>query len=189
MEKLRSAISANLLSNKQWKEYKIADIATIGRGRVISQTEINQQLNPQYPVYSSQTSNDGIMGYVDEYDFDGEYITWTTDGANAGTVFYRNGRFCCTNVCGILKIIPNHDAFFIAETLQRATNKYVSTNLANPKLMNNTMASIKIRLPEYNTQLVIAKVLRLIGNQYKVETRIADLYKQQKEYLLQQLFI
>lgn len=32
------------------------------------------------------------MGYLDTYDFEGEYITWTTDGANAGTVFYRNGK-------------------------------------------------------------------------------------------------
>ena len=32
--------------------------------------------------------NNGKMGYLDNYMFDGEYITWTTDGANAGTVFY-----------------------------------------------------------------------------------------------------
>ena len=37
------------------------------RGRVISSIEISQQKNPTYPVYSSQTSNDGIMGYLDDY--------------------------------------------------------------------------------------------------------------------------
>lgn len=73
-------------------EYKISDVAQIGRGRVISTLEISKQECPTYPVYSSQTSNNGIMGYLDTYDFEGEYITWTTDGANAGTVFYRNGK-------------------------------------------------------------------------------------------------
>jgi len=29
--------------------------------------EISQQENPLYPVYSSQTSNDGIMGYLDDF--------------------------------------------------------------------------------------------------------------------------
>ena len=74
----------------------------LGRGRVISNIEI---LNNQgsYPVYSSQTENDGIMGKIDTFDFDGEYVTWTTDGANAGTVFYRNGQFNCTNVCGTIQ--------------------------------------------------------------------------------------
>ena len=42
-----------------------------------------------FPVYSSQTTNQGIFGFLNTYDFDGEYVTWTTDGANAGTVFYR----------------------------------------------------------------------------------------------------
>lgn len=80
-----------MLHSDSWEQFKIQDIASIGRGRVISSVEISQQENPLYPVYSSQTSNDGIMGYLDDFMFEGEYISWTTDGANAGTVFYRNG--------------------------------------------------------------------------------------------------
>ena len=84
-----SAISLKMLHSDSWEQFKIQDIASIGRGRVISSVEISQQENPLYPVYSSQTSNDGIMGYLDDFMFEGEYISWTTDGANAGTVFYR----------------------------------------------------------------------------------------------------
>ena len=109
LKMLKYAISKKLLCNDKWTTYKIQDIAEIGRGRVISSIEIDRQKHPLYPVYSSQTSNDGIMGYLDNYMFDGEYITWTTDGANAGTVFYRKGKFNCTNVCGTLKIQPKFD--------------------------------------------------------------------------------
>ena len=91
LKKLKSAISLKMLHSDSWEQFKIQDIASIGRGRVISSVEISQQENPLYPVYSSQTSNDGIMGYLDDFMFEGEYISWTTDGANAGTVFYRNG--------------------------------------------------------------------------------------------------
>ena len=67
-----SAISLNVLHSDTWEQFKIKDIAQIGRGRVISSIEISQQKNPTYPVYSSQTSNDGIMGYLDDYMFEGE---------------------------------------------------------------------------------------------------------------------
>lgn len=111
---LKSAISLNVLHSDTWEQFKIKDIAQIGRGRVISSIEISQQKSPTYPVYSSQTSNDGIMGYLDDYMFEGEYISWTTDGANAGTVFYRNGKFNCTNVCGLLKLIKGFDTHFVS---------------------------------------------------------------------------
>lgn len=185
----RSAISKKLLCNDKWTTYKIQDIAEIGRGRVISSVEIEKQRHPLYPVYSSQTSNDGIMGYLDNYMFDGEYITWTTDGANAGTVFYRNGKFNCTNVCGTLKIHLQFDCHFVSLVLQQATQKYVSSNLANPKLMNNTMASIKIRMPDMETQKRLSKVFQTLDSRLLVHQCTYEMYLREKQYLLNQMFI
>ena len=175
-EVCRSAISKKLLCNDKWTTYKIQDIAEIGRGRVISSVEIDRQKHPLYPVYSSQTSNNGIMGYLDNYMFDGEYITWTTDGANAGTVFYRIGKFNCTNVCGTLKILPKFDCYFVSLVLQQATQKYVSSNLANPKLMNNTMASIIIGLPSLKVQKRIANLFRCIDDKIQQNEILAQKY-------------
>ena len=189
LKKLKSAISKKLLCNDKWTTYKIQDIAEIGRGRVISSVEIDRQKNPLYPVYSSQTSNNGIMGYLDNYMFDGEYITWTTDGANAGTVFYRKGKFNCTNVCGTLKIQPKFDCYFVSLVLQQATQKYVSSNLANPKLMNNTMASIKIRMPNIETQKQLSKVFQTLDSCLLVHQRTCKMYLSEKQYLLCQMFI
>lgn len=186
----RDAISVCLLSPKSdWKCYKVSEIADIGRGRVISSKEIANQNNPQYPVYSSQTSNEGIMGYLDNYAFDGEYITWTTDGANAGTVFYRNGRFNCTNVCGTLKLYYQFDAYYCSLVLANATKKYVSVNLANPKLMNNTMAAIKLYLPPFQEQKRMAQLFRKMDENITLEHKLLLSYQKQKHYLLQQMFI
>ena len=189
LKKLKSAISKKLLCNDKWTTYKIQDIAEIGRGRVISSVEIDRQRHPLYPVYSSQTSNDGIMGYLDEYMFDGEYITWTTDGANAGTVFYRKGMFNCTNVCGTLKILPKFDCYFVSLVLQQATQKYVSSNLANPKLMNNTMASIKIKIPDIEAQKQLSKIFQTLDSCLLVHQRTCFMYSREKQYLLCQMFI
>ena len=189
LKKLKFAISKKLLDNDRWTTYKIQDIAKIGRGRVISSVEIERQKHPLYPVYSSQTSNDGIMGYLDDYMFDGEYITWTTDGANAGTVFYRKGKFNCTNVCGTLKIQPKYDCYFISLVLQQATQKYVSFNLANPKLMNNIMASIKIKMPDIEMQKQLSKIFQTLDSCLLVHQRTCDMYSREKQYLLCQMFI
>ena len=189
LKKLKSAISKKLLDNDRWTTYKIQDIAKIGRGRVISSVEIERQKHPLYPVYSSQTSNDGIMGYLDDYMFDGEYITWTTDGANAGTVFYRKGKFNCTNICGTLKIQPKYDCYFVSLVLQQATQKYVSFNLANPKLMNNIMASIKIKMPDIEMQKQLSKIFQTLDSCLLVHQRTCDMYSREKQYLLCQMFI
>ena len=186
---LKSAISLNVLHSDTWEQFKIKDIAQIGRGRVISSIEISQQKSPTYPVYSPQTSNDGIMGYLDDYMFEGEYISWTTDGANAGTVFYRNGKFNCTNVCGLLKLIKGFDTHFVSLVLAEATKEYVSINLANPKLMNNTMGNIQIRLPKLEEQKRISIVFRVLQRLWTIHNSLLTEYIKQKQYLLSQMFI
>ena len=189
LKKLKSAISLKMLHSDSWEQFKIQDIASIGRGRVISSVEISQQENPLYPVYSSQTSNDGIMGYLDDFMFEGEYISWTTDGANAGTVFYRNGKFNCTNVCGLLKLKKGFDAHLVSLVLAEATRMYVSTNLANPKLMNNTMGNIQIRLPKLEEQKRISVVFRKLHGLLETHNSLIIKYSKQKQYLLSQMFI
>lgn len=131
---------------EDWRVGTIGQISDVGRGRVISHREIEKSITQTYPVYSSQTSNEGVMGYLDTFDFDGEYITWTTDGANAGTVFYRNGRFNCTNVCGTIRAISD-DTFFLSRALAVVAQKYVSHNLGNPKLMNDIVKRIAVAMP------------------------------------------
>ena len=137
-----------------WPMVSIKEICELGRGRVISRRDINNNPGP-YPVYSSQTSDEGIFGRLESYDFDGEYVTWTTDGANAGTVFYRTGKFSCTNVCGTLKSRGDAenrvDMRFIAQVLGQVAKSYV-IQVGNPKLMNKEVAKIAIPVPPLTTQ-------------------------------------
>lgn len=170
-----------------WNEKQLGEISYIGRGRVINHKEIDASINQQYPVYSSQTSNDGIMGYLDSYMFDGEYVTWTTDGEKAGTPFYRSGRFNCTNVCGTIKL-KNDNPQFIAYLLKREMPKYVSRNLANPKLMNDIAKKIELRIPSSKEeQIAIAKVLGDMDSEINQLERKRNKYKMIKQGMMQQL--
>ena len=141
-------------------EYKrIDEFCTITRGRVMSKDYIRDNVG-QYPVYSSQTENNGELGKISTYDFEGEYLTWTTDGANAGSVFYRNGKFSVTNVCGLLKVkIDEITTKYLYHILSITAPKYVNKGMGNPKLMSNVMARIKVPLPPLSVQSEIVHIL------------------------------
>lgn len=142
-----------------WFESTILELCHIGRGRVISQKAITENIG-EYPVYSSQTQNNGEMGRIDTYDFDGDYVTWTTDGANAGTVFFRTGKFNCTNVCGTLNEKDEKlDLRFLAYKLSTVAKNHVSY-VGNPKLMNGTMSKVSLVIPKFKLeQTQIATIL------------------------------
>jgi type I restriction enzyme S subunit len=171
----------------KWETKQISDIAVVGRGRVISHVEISRSRDPKYPVFSSQTFNDGVMGYIDTFDFDGDYITRTTDGANAGTVFARSGRFNCTNVCGTIKVqFGNHR--FIAVALGRVAKSHVSRHLGNPKLMNDVLKRIAITIPSnYYEQNSVATVLSDMDTEIEsLESKLAKA-REIKQGMMQEL--
>ncbi|WRB10867.1 restriction endonuclease subunit S [Helicobacter pylori] len=137
---------------------RIGEICLIKRGRVIAKKILQE--NGKYPVYSSQTLNNGILGFIDTYDFDGEFLTWTTDGAYAGSVFYRKGRFSITNVCGLLQVIQDNILHkYLYYILQITTPPHVSSGMGNPKLMSAAMQQIQIPIPPLEIQQEIVKIL------------------------------
>jgi type I restriction enzyme S subunit len=143
---------------EHWQVKKVAHVFRLGRGRVISREEAEAKPGP-YPVYSSQTEDEGQFGSIDTYDFEGDYLTWTTDGAYAGTVFTRSGRFNCTNVCGTLKpATPDINLSFARLALNLETRRFVRLDI-NPKLMNDTMARLRFVFPPKKEQDAIAAFL------------------------------
>lgn len=172
----------------QWRSVSIADLCIVGRGRVISQEEINRHPGP-YPVFSSQTSNNGEMGHIDTFDFDGEWVTWTTDGANAGTVFHRIGRFNCTNVCGTLqpKLGNSLDLPFLQYHLGRIAKSYVSY-IGNPKLMNDVMGRVAFILPPFPEQRKIARILTTVDKLIEKTEALIAKYQAIKQGLMHDLF-
>ena len=128
------------------------------------------------------------MGFYKEYLFE-DAITWTTDGANAGEVNFRKGKFYCTNVCGVLKSEKGYANYCIAEILNRVTRKYVSY-VGNPKLMNNVMSEIPITIPrDIEEQTKIANFLSTIDQKIEVVAQQIEQAKQWKKGLLQQMFV
>lgn len=173
-----------------WEKYKINEIFKVTRGQVLATTETNEEQSETmpYPVYSSQTKNNGIMGYYKDYLFD-TAITWTTDGANAGTVNYRSGKFYSTNVNGVLLSEKGYVNKAIAEILNREAWKWVS-HVGNPKLMNNVMGDIAIYIPpSFEEQNILSDFFLQLDEIITSQKRKLEVTKQFKQTMLRKLFI
>ena len=171
-----------------WEEKEVGEIFKVTRGEVLSMrlvSDMPSETTP-YPVYSSQTKNNGLSGYYSDFLYENA-ITWTTDGANAGDVNYRPGKFYCTNVCGVLINNDGYANVFIAELLNTITRKHVSY-IGNPKLMNGVMAKIKIILPPLPEQQKIAHCLSSLDEVIGLQAKKVQALKQHKKSLMQQLF-
>ena len=173
-----------------WEQRKVSDMFKITRGYVlaVTLTRNNPSAEMPYPVYSSQTKDRGLLGYYKDYLYE-EAITWTTDGANAGTVNYRTGKFYCTNVCGVLLSDKVKASKMVAEALNMVTKGYVSY-VGNPKLMNNIMADIEIKIPiELKEQEKISKFFEAIDDLITLHQRKLEKLQHIKKACLEKMFV
>ena len=166
---------------------KLSELAQLIRGRVISKEYLRDNPGP-YPVYSSQTANNGKLGSISTFDYEGEYLTWTTDGAYAGTIFYRNGKFNITNVCGLINL-SSRDVLlrFLYYWLSIEAPKHVYKGMGNPKLMSNQMALVEIPVPPIPVQ---REIVRILDNFTSLEAELEvelEARKKQYEYYRDQL--
>ncbi len=156
IESLKSKISAykkqiaelnvEALNDNDFKEIEINSIFNFQRGRVISKDYLHKNLG-KYPVYSSNTKDEGVFGYINSYDFDCEGISWTTDGIYAGTTFYRNGKFSITNVCGLMTLKDEFKNNLFLPFLNEIIDfKKIATGTDNKKVMTNVVLNSNILL-------------------------------------------
>lgn len=173
-----------------WEQRKVNDIFKITRGQVLATSLTTPKKTSQniYPVYSSQTKNNGLMGYYSEYLFENA-ITWTTDGANAGTVNFRPGRFYSTNVNGVLINENGYACYAVSEIINKVAYKYVS-KVGNPKLMNNVMAEIDIMITANIDELGrISKLIEEYNKLITLHQRKLDKLKNLKQAYLNEIFV
>ncbi|MFN9621618.1 MAG: restriction endonuclease subunit S [Cyanobacteriota bacterium] len=171
-----------------WEQKEVGDLFQVARGDVLSMKLVHNEKTEAmpYPVYSSQTKNNGLSGFYSKYLFE-DAITWTPDGANAGDVNYRPGKFFCTNVCGVLLCSKGFANPCIAARISSVARKYVSY-VGNPKLMNGIMGKIPIPLSPIREQQKIAECVCSEDELIAAQARKVEALKTDKKGLMQQLF-
>lgn len=156
------------------KKIGISEIFKIEKGSAKYTRRYMLNHGGKYPVYSSQTINEGIISYLDSYDYDERCLTWTTDGIHAGTVFYRDGQFSMTTHCGALiqkeEVKEKIDLEYVFFQLKTNLKDY-ATGEGNKRITVERIKKVSINIPikrnrkyDIEKQEALAKKYRVIEN-------------------------
>jgi len=144
-----------------------------------------------YPYYGAS----GIIDYVDDYLFDGEFVLISEDGENLKSrqtpiAFKANGQFWVNNHAHILKgRKPFHNNLIIYYFQNTDLNPYI-TGAVQPKLSKANLLSIPIYLPEDEfEQKAIASVLSSLDDKIDLLHRQNKTLEAMAETLFRQWFV
>ena len=129
------------------------------------------------------------MWKINTYDYDWEYITFTTDWVYAWTFFYRNWKFSITNICWLIEINEEFkdklNLKYLYYFLKLNWKKYSNWSWTwRYKLYKWTAEKIDISFPDLNTQLKIVNFLDIIESlDINLNNELISRSKQFKFYL------
>lgn len=118
------------------------------------------RVSGKYPYYGAS----GIVDYVEDYVFDGDYLLISEDGANlvarvTPIAFSITGKTWVNNHAHVLKFEDWHEQKYVEIYLNGMDlNKYIS-GAAQPKLNQQNLNSIRIPMPDREEVVRIVDIL------------------------------
>ena len=139
----------------------------------------------KYPVYGAN----GIVGYLDNYNTEGEAVYIIKDGSGVGTVSYVTGKCSATGTLNTLQAKEGYSLQHLYYLLKVFNFEPYKTGMAIPHIYFKDYGKAKVFCPPYTEQLRYARLLSAIDNKLLVEKNILTSLSLQKQYLLRQMFI
>lgn len=183
MESLKNELNSikSINSNINYIEKELIEIFDFKPGNSkLTQAYLNQNKG-DYVVYSSNTKNNGIFGYINTFDFDSECIQITTNGVYAGTVFYREKH----------KFSINGDARLFFKKFDNLNYKYLVYELTqlfeenkfsweNKPSLSKTK-NLKIKVPINNKNEFCLEKQKVIAMNFEKINYVKSLLKKEFE--------
>ena len=135
-------------------------------GKSIKSEQINS--TGLYPVYGGN----GLRGYTDTYNFDGECVIIGRQGAYCGNVRYYFGKAYMTEHAIVACANADNCTAFLSYKLSSMNLSQYQGQSAQPGLSVTTLSKVPITLPDYDTQCRIAKILSTIDAKISNNNRI-----------------
>ena len=138
-----------------------------------------------YPVYGAN----GIVGYLDDYNTEGEAVYIIKDGSGVGTVSYVTGKCSATGTLNTLQAKDGYSLQYLYYLLKVFNFEPYKTGMAIPHIYFKDYGKDKVFCPSYTEQLQYARLLSAIDSKLSVEKNTLRNLSLQKQYLLRQMFI
>ena len=167
-----------------WEYVRLGDICKITTGKLDANAQVE---NGQYPFFTCAERPFNI----DCYAFDTEALLISGNGANLGYINYYKGKFNAyqrTYVLDHFSVNIQYVKWALKVLLpQRIAIEKSSSN--TPYIVLSTLADLKIPIPNNSKQNHIADLMMSFERKLSTQLVLSDLYNNQKQYLLRQMFI
>ena len=131
----------------------------------------------------------GLVGYTDMPQMNGDAILIIKDGSGVGTTSYAQGEFSVIGTLNFLTAISNYDLRYLYFVLSVFNFQSYKTGMAIPHIYFKDYGNAKIYCPLLSEQKRIANVLGKLESKLCFEQNILASFNLQKRYLLGQMFI
>lgn len=152
------------------KTYKLGDIVNIfdTLRKPLSSKE-REKISGIYPYYGATT----IMGYVNDYIFDGQYLLIAEDGSVMNEDYTPvlqmvDGKFWVNNHAHILSAKEGFSLEYIYYCLKCKNIKPYISGSIQLKLNQEKLKKIELKLPDYEEQLRRVKILKALDDKIKM---------------------
>ena len=163
-----------------WEERKLNEVAIFYNGQRIP---IDSSLRKQgeYPYYGAT----GIIDYVEDYIFDGEFVLLAEDGANitmrnSPIAYLTQGKFWLNNHAHIMAMKDGSNNFLV-QLLEKQNYEKYNSGTAQPKLNSQVVKSLNFLFPTKEEQKKIGSFFKQLDNTIALHQRKLDLLKEQKK--------
>lgn len=181
------------MGSSEWKEYRLNEVTENHDNKRIPLSSKQRLLKQgKYPYYGAQ----GIIDYLDEYIFEGEYLLVAEDGANLETrnedialLTHKKEKFWVNNHAHILSSNNKSDIRFIKYFLNKTDISGYITGSAQPKLNQANLNSIRVWLPLLKEQKLIAGFLSTIDEKIEINNKINEDLQSISQLLFKHWFI
>ena len=177
-------------SPEHWEMISLEDVASVfDKKRVPLNESQRQQMQGEYPYCGAN----GVVDYVNDYIFDGEYVLLAEDGGYWGSfedsAYLMQGKFWVNNHAHILQAKQGlSDNYFLMYQLNYLDIKPFISGTTRGKLNQGIMKGIRLALPPLPEQRAIAHVLQTIQEAKAARQHELALERERKAALMDYLF-
>lgn len=174
---------------KEWVVTKLQGVMDFLDGqRIPLKKEDRADMQGDIPYYGAS----GIIDYVNDYIFDGDYILLGEDGENVISrnvplAFKVSGKMWVNNHAHILRPAEGSHIDFYTEYLESKDYSSIISGSAQPKITQGYLSRVMVIKPEYHEQVNIAQKLSSLHAKAEKENDYLDKLKVLKSGLMQDL--
>lgn len=176
-----------LLIFSDWEQRKLEELAEFFNEKRIPIDSSKREVG-KYPYYGAT----GIIDYVKNYIFDGEFVLLAEDGANitmrnSPIAYLTKGKFWLNNHAHILKMKKGSNKFLL-QMLENQNYEKFNSGTAQPKLNAQVVKEMRFFFPREQEQIKIGIFFKRLDDTIALHQDKLEKLKQLKKGYLQFMF-